>query len=207
MNFLKFLLPAFALTFSPLVATLAQKPDTTTFRYSSSRRWHNVVITMRDKSIRTGYMHYYLPYAPEKTLYLIPVGGTKKQTEKIKRKYVESIDYAGMRYELIKPDSESEYLAREVSKGKLDLFVFTEFHTTPIPVPGLAVVSIPYDQSSFFLRKGTKVIKIERNIFRERIAQYVQDDPQLVEKLKTKEFKYKDIPAIITQYNTATVSQ
>ena len=163
---------------------------------------------MRDKSSRTGYMHYYLPYAPEKTLYLIPVGGTKKQTEKIKRKYVESIDYAGMRYELVKPDNQNEeYLAREVTKGKLDLFVFTEFNTAPIPVPGLAVVAIPYDQSTFFLRKGTKIAKIDRSLFREKLTQYVQDDPPLVEKLKTKEFKYKDIPAIITQYNTATVSQ
>lgn len=192
-------------TLLSICPVLAQTPDTTTFKYSASRRWHNVVITLRDKTTLTGYMHYYLPYAPEKIIYLVPTGGTKKNTQKIKRDRIQSIEYADLRYELVEPDAGNEdFLAREVTKGKLDLFVYTEFKTAPVPIPvaGLArVVSIPYDQSIFFVRKGANLVKIDRSLFREKLLPYVKDNTRIAEKLKTKEVKFKNIPDLITEYN------
>jgi hypothetical protein len=206
MNRSKIFLSGLIFTLFSIGSVLAQTPDTTTFKYSASRRWHNVVITLRDKTTLTGYMHYYLPYAPEKTVYLIPAGGTKKNTEKIKRDRIESIDYADMRYELLEPDpGNEEYLARVVNKGKLELFVFTEFKSAPVPIPvaGLArVISIPYDQSIFFVRKGSNLVKIDRSLFREKLFPYVKDNTRIAEKLKTKEVKFKDIPNLIAEYNT-----
>src|SRR5688572_13037164 len=132
----KIFLTGLVFTLLSIGTVLAQTPDTTTLRLSAARRWHNVVVTLRDNSAKTGYMHYYLPYCPEKEVQLIPVGGSKKEAEKIKLTKVQRIDYADLHFEQVKSEFESaEYMARELYKGKLDLFVFTEFKQAPIPIP------------------------------------------------------------------------
>lgn len=182
----------------------AQQPDTTTIKVGKNR-WYQAVVITKDGLRNQGYMWYHFPYSPQKEVRLLPMNGDVKIEVTFDIKNIESILYHDLQYTQILPDNDRlEYLSREAVKGALNLYTYTELNKAPaiIPVAGaIRALSIPYDQSLFFIEKGSEIKKISREKFQKEMLEYVGTNPELAEKIKNKTYKYKDTETIIREFN------
>ena len=196
------------LLFSFTYKATAQTPDTTTLKVRNGRL-PNVVIQTKDGRKEQGYMVYHFPYSPDKEVKLFPLTGNTKEGVTYEVKYLESLEYPDLRYVQIFPDNDrQEYFAREAATGALNLYTFTELNKAPavIPVAGVVrAISIPYDQSLFFIEKDSEIKKINRGNYQKELLAYVGSNAALAEKIKNKTYKYKDIETIIKEYNASVL--
>ena len=189
------------LCFAAFLQVKAQVADTTTVKYRNKRTWYNVVVKLKDNTLQTGYMHYYYPYNPEKKVEILAKGSDNKTTRIIKIKDIESIDYAQMRFVRIKPtNSPKDFFTRQAYAGKVGLYVISARKSVYVPLlPGVA--AIPYVDNDFFLEKDGIILKLDRENFQGQLLAFVGDNPILAEKIKNKEFKYKDTEIVVSEYN------
>jgi hypothetical protein len=190
-----------------LVLAQTATPDTTTALHRKRFRWHNCVVIRKGGQELTGYADQYLTYAPKgKFTLMTSPAATKKDYLSIKVKELQSISYAGLRYQSVKPQgSDQEYMAREALTGRVSLYVYTEFKSVPLPIPlagAVLAASIPYDNSLLFLRRGDQTVKVNRGAYSEMMMKYFADHPAIVEKIRNRTYKYRDTEALVREYNS-----
>jgi hypothetical protein len=99
-------------------------------------------------------------------------------------------------------------LAARLVDGPVELFNFAEARAVPlpIPIPGAAlipVLSIPYTNNRWFLRRGGELVEVKRGHFMEQLSQYLSTQPTLADRVRnnTEGYRYQDMVRIIGEYN------
>lgn len=104
-------------------------------------------------------------------------------------------------------------LAARLVDGPVELFNFAEAKSVPLPVPIpgamlIPVVGIPYTKNHWYLRRAGVVTEVKRGKFEEQISEYLNTQPELATKVKSKakDYQYQDMVRIITEYNQQAAS-
>lgn len=105
-------------------------------------------------------------------------------------------------------------LAPRLVEGPVELFNFSEGKSVPPVLPIAAIASmgaastvillgINYTSNHWYLRRNGKLIEVKRSKFTEQVAAYLQDAPDLAQKVEARAqgYRYQDMPQIITEYN------
>jgi len=105
-------------------------------------------------------------------------------------------------------------LAPRLVEGPVELFNFAEGKSIPTIIPVAAIASaaaastvlylgVSYTSNHWYLRRNGKLMEVKRSKFTEQLATYLQDAPDLAQKVQTRAqgYQYQDMPQIITEYN------
>lgn len=109
-------------------------------------------------------------------------------------KYVKAGDQIFESFEISTGDvAEKQFFWRKAS-GKID---FYEYQYEMYRANNMVT------QSEYYIRvKGTEdLIRINGANFRKKLAELVQDNPQITEKIESKETKLEDVEEILIEYN------
>lgn len=111
-------------------------------------------------------------------------------------------------------------LAPRLVAGPVELFNYAEGKSIPPIVPIAAIASmgaastvlllgINYTSNHWYLRRNGQLTEVKRSKFTEQVATYLQDAPELAQKVtaRTKGYQYQDMPQIIAEYNSFLSAQ
>ncbi len=107
----------------------------------------------------------------------------------------------------IKPSEDKKRIldiveAKRICKGELELYEIPEYSYSAMIIPGMGIMATDYANFIYLvIDKEESVICINRETFKEKIIEIINDRQDLVDKVNSEELKFRHIDKIIEAYN------